>query len=941
MQCAVFALGTCSAPNHVMCEETESCESGMHVMIQAVVQAEVDGCLADAFCKAFQMWAKRPAFASLCFDSGGAWCVGPWQTYEQLFEQASAVAAVLRESGSAVVALSFPGNSQLLYTLEAACVLAHVDSCCIPCDISVTEWQQCALEAGVTLAIVDGRFVSVAASALRGRVVDASVWSLDALRAIGPLEAAQVPSPHSPCLIKYTSGSTGRPKGMRYWRSTEFLLMRLQTFPKVILSCYPPCWSTDTYMVWSAFLQGARVVFGNPLRMDVLDMHAIARPSMVVLTPFLVSGLQRVYAAAAAAASTPRARLAGALAVYAQLGGRCTSVCVGGAAVGGGLVQFLRDVLPCRVSESYGTSETHGIAIDGQPEAQVEVKLVPLDGVHDPDADTDVGEVCVRCRGMVKPEDWVGPRPLHRYLPDGFLRTGDVGRLCSRTGTLQVLGRLASARKLPTGVFFCPETLENLLVPAVPGIKAAVVQVDATGVLSVDVTPADDCAINLEECLVAVAQIARRAGLPVPTRISAKDLPELVCTGGTWKPKKPRQLSVRDTVCAVLGRDDWPMDQSMRNIGMDSLQGMHLASLLGPTVTYTTVMSSTCLELDGIAAAAAAGVDASASAGVDASASAGVDASASASAGVDASASASAAIATWRKPSPVASAGKVVFVTGGTGFLGQGIVAALLARADVKQVWCLVRATSMIPESWKQEAQRAPPRLVWVVGDVRVPGLGMPPETLAASAALSVPSELYGVIHAAADVKAYGMEGVGLLKDTNVNGTAHVLAFAAEHAVVHMVHVSTQSAEHPLANAYASTKAAAEQIVLPWAGLGLPVLVVRVPLVLGDNPDDWVHRMADAAREVGARPACDFLFAKPVWAVELAECAHRLAELVCHGCELQLQFVPLESSAVHVADLLRRCWPTIEDDLPPVNDCAWTHAAQGGTRFAPLGYLSL
>lgn len=930
-ECASAGLGACPVPGHVLCEESLSPEFVGHMVVQAALTGELD----MAFCAAMKLWERRPVFATLQCAADGAWRVGPYQTFGDLYSQAVAVAEVFASSGCTVVALTFQGNSQLLYTLEAACVLARVHSCCIPTGLSEHEWHQCATEAGVTLAIVGGelkRALQVAETregsvVLPYRVVDADAWSLDALRSVVVGVAAAAGAGTGPCLIKYSSGSTGRPKGIRHRCPMEFLRLRLNVLPSVVLSCYPPCWSTDTSVVWAALLHGARVVFGNPRAMDVLDMHAVVRPTSVALTPFLAAGLQRVYAAAVAAVAdaagsgSPRAMLAGALAVHAQLGGRCRNVTVGGAMTSGALVQFLKSVLPCRVTESYGTSETHGITLDGRLEAGVEVKLGPLPGVSDP----DVGEVCVRCSNTVRPEDWVGDPPLERYLPDGFLRTGDVGRLCPVTGTLKVLGRIGNAVKLPTGVFFCPESLEKLLVPAVPGIKAAVVTVDSSGNVVVSVTPVDAASLCSDACLEAIAHVAHGAGLPVPTRLTVKDLPELVQEGGTWKPRKPPSL--QDEISKRLGHTKWPTDKPMRDVGLDSLGAMSLAPLFGPAVTFTTILSSTLQQLEAIVMGDAGGGGASGG-GVPA-------------AGVSVSpppVAARAVIGPWKEASGVGSAaGKVVFVTGGTGFVGQGIVAALLARADVKQVVCLVRAASIIPDVWKQEAGAAAAasalsRIVWVVGDVALAGLGL---DAAAAAADVVPTEVYGVIHAAADVVAYGLEAIPLLQGTNVAGTAHVLAFAAQRAAVHVVHVSSGSAEHPTASAYAATKAAAEDVVKPWAGGGKPAVIARLPLILGDNREDWLHRMVDAARELGARPACDCLYTRPVWTMGLADCSARLAQLACEGDDLQREFVPMESSPRLVADLLRTCWPTIDDDLPAVNDSAWTHAARGGTRFAP------
>lgn len=902
--------------------------------VREAVAASMDA----GFRTAFRVWATRPAFASLTKD-GGAVTVSPYCSYAQLYEQVSTLAGLLRATQCTVVGLSFQGNPQLLYTLEAACVLANLCSCCIPAALDPDLWLQCALEAGVTLAV--GNCALVEASKRwdtpgAPTIIGAEDFSPVDLQAVAHINSTSRGASilTTPCLVKYSSGSTGRPKGVRITSAVGFTRTHFGSLPMVALSCYPPCWSTDTAVVWSSFLQGARVVFGDPAAVDVLDMHAVARPTSVVLTPYLAAGLQRRYAAvvaATAAASTEaRARLAGALAAFDQVGGRCRHVTVGGAAVSADLLQFLRDVLPCRVTESYGTTETHGITFNGRIIEGVAVKLVPLPGFADP----DTGEVCVLTKDMVRPEDWVAGPPIDKYLPEGHLRTGDVGRLCPVTGRLHLLGRVANAVKLPTGVFFCPEALEKLLVPGLAGLLAAVVSVDSRGAVGVHITPDADADADAgtgtgtdgedpeRYWLDKIGTTAARAGLPVPTWVKVQGLGALVQDQGTWKPRRPAPMTLRQLVRRLLGREDWPADASLRHVGLDSLGAMQVAHFMGPSFPFTTIMQSTMAQLEAAAVAAAEPVP-------EAAAAAAVEPVPEAAALADTAATTAKMV--WVKPSAGALAWrKVVFVTGGTGFVGQGVVEALLARADVAQVWCLVRATSVIPAVWKLTAAKAPFRLQWVVGDVSLPGLGLPSNLGA------LPSEFSAVIHAAADVKAYDLGAAALLRDTNVEGTANVLAFAAARAAARFIHVSTTSVENVHLDAYGATKAAAEDIVKPWAGPGLPGVIVRVPLVVGNNREDWVHRMADACRDLGARPACDFLFKQPVWAVDLRACCQELVLLACDGPRIPRQVWHMASEPMQVTDLLRTCWPTIDHDLRPVNDAAWVHAARAGTRFAPL-----
>ncbi|GGG13731.1 short chain dehydrogenase [Rhodococcoides trifolii] len=170
-----------------------------------------------------------------------------------------------------------------------------------------------------------------------------------------------------------------------------------------------------------------------------------------------------------------------------------------------------------------------------------------------------------------------------------------------------------------------------------------------------------------------------------------------------------------------------------------------------------------------------------------------------------------------------------VFVTGGTGFLGRGVLAQLLERAPDAHVHVLVRAAS---------ASRVPsdPRITAVIGDLTAPGLGLSPGDL--------PDRLDHVIHLGA---VYDLRAGEEQAATNVDGTRAVIDVAlATGATLH--HVSTIAVAgdttgtfresdfergQQFPTPYHRTKFEAEKLVRESAGLTWRIY--RPSAVVGDS----------------------------------------------------------------------------------------------------------
>jgi thioester reductase-like protein len=221
----------------------------------------------------------------------------------------------------------------------------------------------------------------------------------------------------------------------------------------------------------------------------------------------------------------------------------------------------------------------------------------------------------------------------------------------------------------------------------------------------------------------------------------------------------------------------------------------------------------------------------------------------------------------------------VIFLTGITGFVGAFLTCELLDQTQAT-IYCLVRATSLEHghERIRQNLERYglwraeyAPRLVPVLGDLKLPLLGLSPETFRALA-----DRVDSIYHCGS--KLSYVAPYEFLKAANVGGTQETLRLATQGKPKPVHYVSSlgiflayripeggQEEDELDASkcpdvGYFQTKYVAERVVRIARSRGIPVTIHRIGLIVGDsrsgvsNVDDFVARMLIGCIEAGFSP---------------------------------------------------------------------------------------
>ncbi|TDQ62744.1 long-chain acyl-CoA synthetase [Actinomycetospora succinea] len=356
-------------------------------------------------------------------------------TYGEFLDAARGVAGLLRSRGlepGARVGMVFPNVPAfpvVFYgALLAGCVVVPMNPL-----LKGREIEFYLDDAGISVVFAWDGAADGAREAARDRDLD-----VIAVGAAGP-EEAQLEGAEpltepvdraddETAVILYTSGTTGAPKGaeLTHANLSSNAAVSARTLTEitaddVVMGCLPLFHVFGlTCGLNSAVLTGACLTL-LPRFDGTKALSMIGRDRVTVFegVPTMYSGLLHV----------------GGREQYDVSSLRC---CIsGGSAMPVEVLREFEETFGCTVLEGYGLSETSPVASFNHPDAErkagsvgtpvagMELRLVDDDG-NDVTGD-DAGEIAIRGEGLMKGY-WGRPDATAESIPDGWFRTGDVGR---------------------------------------------------------------------------------------------------------------------------------------------------------------------------------------------------------------------------------------------------------------------------------------------------------------------------------------------------------------------------------------------------------------------------------------------------------------------------------------------------------------------------------
>jgi long-chain acyl-CoA synthetase len=502
------------------------------------------------------IFAERAGSAAdaihLVFTDGGS------STYGETFQRANRLAAILIQAGiqpgDRVACLL--GNSRALYEFLIACGLAGVIA--VPMNTLSTARETKALfadcapkgivaQSSLRAALPDAMFtddVSVRLLSVNdGGAADGAWQEYEyALRQAPQGPPAPRSRPEAPAMIVYSSGTTGAPKGIvlghrQLLENARLVIKALgyrgsDRFLAILPSYHMFGYSFD--FLYSAMVGGSLVVlpaFDAGTAVDLIEAQRIT-----VLTGVPLMFVKMFDPALVKGRDISSVRL----------------IDVGGGPVPTSLVRQLKEQFGIETVESYGLSEICPVACvqrPHQPSPEGSCGIV-LEGfevrVRDRQGKEvtagEPGELQFRCSTFMNGY-WNQPELTAATLKDGWLRTGDVGRV-DADGNIFIIDRIKDMI-VSNGYNVFPKEVELVLF-AHPAVQAAAVigvphEVHGEDVVAF-VVPAAGARANPEEIIAYCRENLAR--FKVPREIVITESLPLTASG------KIRRFALREQAAA-------------------------------------------------------------------------------------------------------------------------------------------------------------------------------------------------------------------------------------------------------------------------------------------------------------------------------------------------------------------------------------------------------